>query len=564
VDRRALPAIEVARTDGATTPPRTPAEEKLAAVFREVLQIERLGVEDDFFGLGGHSLLATRLIPRIREAFGVELPLRTIFEHPVLADLAGAIEALQGTSAAPRRMPTRRTDHQGPLPLSWNQQRFWFLYQLNPASSAFNMMNGARLLGRLHAEVLEASFGEIVRRHSAVRARFVTVEGVPHQIIDPPGPFSLPRVDLSGLGPDERDGELRRAVELAVQQPFDLERGPLLRPLLLRLADGDHVILFCLHHIAGDGWSFDILIQELGDLYTAWIEGRSSPLPELPIQYADWVVAQQEWLRGPGGAEQLAYWRRQLGGDLPVLTFPMQRQRPSVRRFRGSRQPVTLDAPLSAALADLGRSTGSTLFMCLLAAFKSLLHLVTGAEDLLVGSHVANREWSGTEGLIGLFVNDLALRTDLSGRPSFREVLARVRETAIEAYAHQDLPFEALQAELRRERSAGPLFQVLFMLQNAPVGRRELPGLTLAPIPTERRTANFDFTLNLTEGADGIQGAFIYDVDLFEAPAVARLAEQFIALLREVVSDPDRPLPSLSSSAPAAAREMVAAFLEDL
>lgn len=388
--------------------------------------------------------------------------------------------------------------------------------------------------------------------------------GVPHQVIDPPVSFPLFRADLSGLDPRVRENELRRVAASAAEQPFDLSGEPPLRVLLLLLAGGDHAILYSLHHIAGDGWSLDLLTRELGDLYTARVEGRPSPLPELPVQYADWAVAQQDWLRGPGGAEQLAYWRRQLRGNLPVLALPMQRQRPAVRRFRGAAEPVALETSLAAALADLARSTGASLFMGLLAALKALLHLVTGAEDLLVGTNVANREQPGTEGLIGLFVNDLALRTALSGRPSFRELLARVRETALAAYAHQDYPFEALQTELRAERSAGPLFQVLFVLQNAPAESRELPGLTLSPVPAERRTANFDLTLNLAEGPDGIEGVFLYDVDLFEGPAIARLAEHFVVLLREVVADPDRPLVSLSFTAPAAALQLAASFSEDL
>jgi hypothetical protein len=568
VDRKALLSHQAAperQASGETwVAPRTPAEEILAGIWADLLGHERVGASDHFFDLGGHSLLATQVRSRVREAFGVELPLRTLFERPVLADLAAGLEALQAVEAAPQRMPIRRNDREGPLPLSFSQQRFWFLQQLNPASPAFNLSGAVRLFGRLDGAALEASFGEIVRRHAAVRTRIVTAAGVPHQVIDPPGSFTLFQVDLSALPPHVRESELRQVAESAAGRPFDLAGEPPLLVLLALLAEGDHAVLFSLHHIAGDGWSLDVLTRELGDLYAARLEGRPSPLPELPIQYADWAVAQQDWLRGPGGVEQLAYWRRQLGGDLPVLALPMQRQRPAVRRFRGAAQPVVLEASLATALADLSRSSGATLFMGLLAAFQALLHLVTGAEDLLVGTNVANREQPGTEGLIGLFVNDLALRTDLSGRPSFRALLARVRETALAAYAHQDYPFEALQAELRPDRSAGPLFQVLFVLQTASAGVRELPGLTLSPVPAEHRTANFDLTLNLAEGPGGIEGAFLYDVDLFEAPAIARLAEDFTALLREIVSDPDRPLASLSLTAPAAVREMVAAFSEDL
>ncbi|HSF43792.1 MAG TPA: amino acid adenylation domain-containing protein [Thermoanaerobaculia bacterium] len=565
VDRKALPAPEQQTSEESWLAPRTAVEEILAGLWAELLGLQRVGATDHFFDLGGHSLLATQVRSKVREAFGVELPLRTLFEQPVLADLAAEIEALRSAGGAPRRMPIQRADRRGSLPLSYSQQRLWFLQQLNLETTAFNLTNAVRLSGPLDGAALEASFGEIVRRHSVLRTRIVAVEGVPHQIIDPPGSFTLFRVDLSGLDTSVRNGELPRVAESAAQRPFDLAGEPPLRVVLVRLTDRDHAVLFSLHHTAGDGWSLDIiLIRELGELYTAYVEGRPSPLSELPFQYADWAAAQQEWLRGPGAAEQLAYWRRKLGRDLPTLTLPMQRQRPPVRRFLGSAEPLILGTPLSAALADLARSTGSTLFMCLLAAFKALLHLVTGAEDLLVGTHVANREWPGTEGLIGLFVNDLALRTDVSGRPSFRELLARVRETALEAYAHQDLPFEALQADLRPNRSAGPLFQVLFVLQNAPVRGREMPGLSMGSFPAGRQTANFDLTLRLYEGANGIDGAFVYDVDLFEESTIARLAGHFVALLREVVSDPDRPLSSFSFASPATAREMADSFSEDL
>jgi non-ribosomal peptide synthetase component F len=306
-----------------------------------------------------------------------------------------------------------------------------------------------------------------------------------------------------------------------------------------------------------------VLTRELGDLYTAFAAGRPSPLPELPVQYVDWVEAQREWLRGPGGAEQLAYWRRQLAGELPVVAFPMQRRRPASPRFRGAAQPLALGPDLSAAVTALARSEGVTLFMCLLAGFQALLYQVTGEEDLLVGTNVANRDRPGVEGLIGLFVNDLVLRVDLADRPSFRELLARVRRTALEAYAHQDLPYEALLQELRPDRSAGPLFQVLFVLQSFPLAVRELPGLTLAPLVAEPRTANFDLTLTLTPGSD-ISGAFLYDVDLFDASTVARLSEQLVTLLREVVADPDRPVHRLFSVPAAPARELVSAFSEDL
>jgi amino acid adenylation domain-containing protein len=565
VDRKALPAPEPRSSTGESSlVPRTPVGEILAGIWGELLGRDRIGVSDHFFELGGHSLLATRLMSRVQSVFGVELPLRALFDEPTLAGLAARIEALRSMGVAPRRLPLRRVDPGGPQPLSFSQQRFWFLQQLNPESSAFHLHGTARLSGALGTAALEASFGEIVRRHAAVRTRFVQVEGVPFQVVDPPVPFPLFQVDLSGLDRARREGEMRRIAARAAHRPFHLATEPPLRVLLLRVAQDDHVILFSLHHIAGDGWSLEVLIRELGDLYSAFIGGRPSPLPELPVQYTDWAVANQEWMRGPGAAEQLAYWRRQLGGELPVLAFPMQRQRPVAPRFRGAVHRFSLGADLSVSLADLGRRAGTTLFMSLLAGFKALLHRVTGGEDLLVGTNVANREWPGVEGLVGLFVNDLALRTDLSGQPSFRELLARVRETVLEAHARQDLPFEAIVADLRPERSASPLFQVMFVLQDFHLAVRELTGLTLALMESEPETANFDLVLTLGQGSDGLSGAFVYDVDLFDASTIARLAEHFLLLLREMVADPDRPLYSLSFTRPDTARQMVSAFSEDL
>ncbi|MBV8200387.1 MAG: AMP-binding protein, partial [Acidobacteria bacterium] len=567
VDRKALPAPEGESARRGYVAPRTPVEEILAGIWGELFGRERIGADDQFFELGGHSLLATRMTLRVKEVFGVELRLRAVFDAPTVAGLAAAIEGLRSAGGAVERVervPPRRAARSGPLPLSAGQQRFWFLHQLNPESPAFHLHRAVRFHGRLHAAALAASCGEIVRRHGAVRTRFEVVAGVPCQVVDPPRPFRLPRIDLSALAVARRESELRRVAERAAQRPFRLAAEPPLRILLVRLADGEHAVLFSLHHVAGDGWSLEILARELGELYAAGVAGRPSPLPELPLQYTDWVLAQEEWLRGPAAAEQLAWWRRRLGGELPVLAFPMQRRPPAVRRFRGAAHRLAVGAELSEGLAGLAGSAGVTLFMCLLAAFSAVLHLVTGGEDLLVGTNVANRETPGVEGLVGLFVNDLALRTDLSGRPTFRQLLARVRETVLDAHAHQELPFEAILADLRPERSASPLFQVMFVLQGFRLSLEELPGLTHAALDAAPRTANFDLTLLLAPGPDGLGGAFVYDLDLFDAATIGRLAELYTVVLREMVADPDRPLDSPSFASPAAAREMVSAFSEDL
>jgi amino acid adenylation domain-containing protein len=547
IDRRLLPAPE-ARADGDEPylAPRTPVEEVLAAVWSEVLGIDRIGVRDSFFDLGGHSLLATRVISRVRTTLGVELPLRTLFEAPTVARLAAAVEdRMRQGGAAPPLVPAGRDRV---IPLSFAQQRLWFLHQIEDVGAAYTIPVALRLGGPLDAVALAGAFREVVRRHESLRTRFVTVEGEPRQVIDPAGPAPLPRLDLAGLPPEHREAEIRHRVREEMERPFDLSAGPLFETLLLRLGEDDHLLLARLHHILGDAWSLDILGREVGALYEAFAAGRPSPLPELRVQSADFAIWQREWLRGEVLEAELQVWRRRLAGLPPVLDLPTDRPRPAVQTFRGASRGLELSDALAGRLRDLSRQRGATLFMTLLAGFQGLLARFTGQEDVSVGAPVAGRTRVETEGLIGFFVNTLVLRGDLSGDPDFLELLGRVRETALEAYSHQELPFEKLVEEIRPERSLShsPLFQVVFQLTHAaPAPPLRLPGLTVAPLADETTTAKFDLTLTVAESAGRLNAALEYNVDLFDSPTIVRLLERFQRLLDAAAADPRQRLSDL-------------------
>ncbi|HKG13542.1 MAG TPA: amino acid adenylation domain-containing protein, partial [Pyrinomonadaceae bacterium] len=543
VNRLALPAPETSRDALAESfvAPRTPIEELLARVWGEVLKVEGVGVNDDFFALGGHSLLATQLVSRVRESFAVELPLRALFERPTVAGLARRVEAAMRAGQGAPIQPLRPVARDGDLPLSFAQQRLWFIHKLEPSSSAYNLPVAVRLSGRLNVAALGRALGEIVRRHESLRTSFGMSDGQPVQIIAPPAELDLPVLDFSHLPEDGRMTEARERASEDARRPFDLERGPLYRLGLLRLGEEDHVLLFTMHHIVSDGWSMGVLVREVVELYSAFAEGGPSPLPPLPIQYADFAHWQRTHLAGEVLETHWQYWKRQLGGALPVLELPTDRPRPPVQSFRGASLTLDLPATLVENLNSLARREGVTLFMLLLAAFKATLHRYTGQEDIVVGSPIANRNRLETEGLIGFFVNTLALRTDLSGAPSFLELLKRVRTASLEAYAHQDMPFEQLVEQLQPDRSTNrhPLFQVMFQLGNAPMGEASLPGLTLQAVETERVTTQFDLSVDIAEDADGLLAVAEYSTDLFDAPTVARLLGHFRNVLERVAERPD-------------------------
>jgi len=434
-----------------------------------------------------------------------------------------------------------------PAPLSFGQKRLWFVNQLTPGQPCYNLPMAVRLSGPLNLAPLQQAFNEIWARHESLRIILTTVDGEPVQVIHPPQTWKLPVVDLSQLAETESLTEAHRLATDEAQSCFDLVRGPLLRVNLLCLAAEEHVLLVTMYHIISDGWSFGVLWRELAALYEAFSKGKPSPLPELPIQYADFAHWQRQWMQGEVLEAQLCYWKQQLGGTLPVLQLPTDRPRPSVQTYRGATQSLALPKTLTEALKRLSRQERVTLFMTLLAAFQTLLSRYTGQSDILVGSPIAGRNQVQTEGLIGFFVNTLVMRTDLGGNPTFRELVGRVRAVALGAYAHQDLPFEKLVQELQPERdpSRPPLVQVVFDLENTPMPALELSGLRVHSQVTHNGTAQFDLLLELEETLEGLSGWFVYNTDLFDGCTVQRMAAHFQTLLEGVVANPDQRLSDL-------------------
>ncbi|MBD1942369.1 AMP-binding protein, partial [Coleofasciculus sp. FACHB-712] len=447
---------------------------------------------------------------------------------------------------APTQIP-RQNRESNSFPLSFAQQRLWFFDQLEPGNTSYNIPAAVRVEGTLDAIALEQSLNAIVERHEVLRTAFTTVNGQPVQVITPQLKLTLPFVDLRELPNTEREQAVRQFATAEAQKPFDLTQAPLLRVSLLHLSEFEYVVLFTMHHIVSDGWSMGIFIQELVTFYKAFSSSKFSPLPELSIQYADFAVWQRQWLQGEVLESQIAYWKKQLGGNLPVLDLPTNRPRPAVQTFQGAEEKFVLSKALTEALTKLGQQQGATLFIVLLAAFKTLLYRYTGQEDILVGSPIANRNRAELEGIIGFFANTLVLRTDLSNNPTFKELLGRVREVALGAYSHQDLPFEKLVEVLQPDRdlSRNPLFQVLFALRNVPTQTLELPGISLSLEEMESQTARFDLVLNLSQEAGGLTGVFEYNKELFNASTVQRMAGHFQTLLESIVANSDRSISTL-------------------
>ncbi|HBL28789.1 MAG TPA: non-ribosomal peptide synthetase, partial [Acidobacteria bacterium] len=557
VDRTALARIAPERVEEGYAAPRTPVEETVAGLYAEILGAERaggrVGAQDDFFALGGHSLLATQVASRVRAVFGVDLPVRTVFEAPVVSDLAACIERLRGGArvAEAPLVPVPRTE---PLPLSFAQQRLWFEDQREPGSALYNMPAFLVLRGPLDAAALEGAFTALVRRHEVLRTTFPDTRGRPRQAIAPPAPFRLPLLDLAALPADRRAAEAWRQGQAEARRPFDLAAGPLLRGFLLRLGAAEHRLVVNMHHIVSDGWSLAILVEEIGAFYG----DPAAPRPELPVQYADFTLWQRERHASGAAAADLAYWRHRLAAA-PALELETDRPRPAQRGTRGATVPVEVPEDLAERLERLGLAVGATPFMVLLAAFHALLHRETGAEDLAVGTPAAGRAHRETEGLIGFFVNTLVVRVDHGGRPSFQELTARVREAVLGAAAHQDLPFERLVEELVPHRDAArtPLVQVLFTLEEREPEAGALAGLEMTSLRLTTGTAKADLSLSLARGPQGLAGAIEYATDLFDRTTIQRLARRCERLLAAVAEAPDEPVDALPLLA-AAERHQVA------
>jgi amino acid adenylation domain-containing protein len=562
VDRRALPppVRTCPGSNGTVVAPRTPVEEVLAGIWADALGLERVGVDDNFFELGGHSLLATRVLARLRDTLQVDLPLRSFFDRPTVAALAEVVrsESLsQGDRSAPPILPAPRD---GELPLSFTQQRLWFLQQLDPASQAYHVPATLRFRGPFDLSALQDSLTEMVRRHEVLRTTFPTVRGRPAQRIHRPYLVRLPVVSLEAVSEREREGELRRLIAEEIRKPFDITRLPLVRWSVVRLGVEDHVMLRVEHHLLGDGWSFHLFLRELLALYGAFSAGRPSPLAEPPLQLADFARWQRQWMRGAVAAAQLAYWKAKLAGSPPPLELPADRPRPMVQTFRGASSRVELPPRLCAALRRMSRQEGVTLFMTMLAAFLTLLRRYTGGSDLSVGSVIANRRWRETEQMMGAVLNTVVLRADLSADPTFRELLRRVRDVTLEAYTHQDVPFDKVVEALRPERRSNysPFCRVLFNFHDAP-----LPSLQLGATSVEltelidNHSAKFDLNLivlPLAEqrvgsapetGDDGIVVNWEYSTDLFDGATIGRMAEHYQELLEGIAAGPGRRLSAL-------------------
>jgi amino acid adenylation domain-containing protein len=547
IDRRALPApVALVWQNDSYVAPRTAIEEILVNIWSEVLHVERIGIHDNFFDLGGHSLLAMQVLSRIGEVFrvSIEAALHRIFESPTVASLAECIE--QAGSQVDGPPPISVVSREEDLPLSFAQQRLWFLDQLEPQKRLYHIVLARQLSGDLKLEALERSVSEIVRRHEILRTRFLMKDGVPLQVIDAPQSITVPVTDLRSLIGAERQARVDRILSEESATDFDLSRGPLLRVRLLQLSDGEYVLIFSLHHIIADGWSIGIFNRELTQLYQSYLCGAESPLEPLTIQYADYAAWQNRYLQDDALSHQFSYWEAQLRDAPANLALPTDRPRTTSQAYRGQGQPVKISPEVSNALRQLARAEGVTIFMLLLAAFQTLLCRFSGQDDIVVGTPIAGRK-SQTGNLIGHFLNTLAMRLDLAGNPSFREVLRRARAMCLGAFANQDLPFEKLVAKLRPgARGHSPLFQVWFVLQNAPKAALRLEGLDLESFGIDRRTAVFDLILAMRETGDRFQGWLVYNTDLFESETVTEFIDCYQNLLERIAVDPEQTILNIS------------------
>ncbi|MBD2784872.1 amino acid adenylation domain-containing protein, partial [Xenorhabdus sp. DI] len=550
INRQALPAPDSSSVvTQAYEAPVGEIEIALAGIWQAVLGLERIGRHDHFFELGGHSLLAVQLASRVRQVLARELPLQSLFDRPRLIELAQTLTE----TAVTTQVTIPLADRLQPLPLSFAQQRLWFLGQLDPAASlAYHIPLALHLTGRLNRPALIHALNRLVAHHESLRTRFVLIEGQPCQQLDPVDTgFALFCQDLRALTPDDHRQRIAALTALELQTPFDFSQGPLIRGHLLQLAEEEHVLLITQHHIISDGWSLAVLMQELATLYRAALDGQYDPLPPLPIQYADYAVWQRDRLQAADLAAQRDFWCSQLTGVPALLTLPTDRPRPAVQRYVGSHCPVHFDGELLAALKALGRRHNTTLFMTVLTGWSIVLARLSGQEEVVIGTPVAGRQHHELEGLIGFFVNTLALRVTLDERTTVTDLLTQVRERALAAYAHQDLPFEQVVEALQPERSLShsPIFQVMLALDNTPLNATlqnlALPDLQLTPVEQEHQSAHFDLTLSLTETEAGLSGELGYAVDLFDAATIERVIGYLANVLAAMTADETQTIATL-------------------
>ncbi|MGN7744406.1 amino acid adenylation domain-containing protein, partial [Pseudomonas sp. 22526] len=545
LDRQALPKPDASQAQQAWIAPVSAVEQQVAAIWADILGAERIGLTDHFFELGGHSLLAMQVVSRLRHTLGVEVPLKTLFEQPRLEGFVRALPAGDAEGVqAPAMVPVERGQ---PLALSYAQERQWFLWQLEPESAAYHVPSALRLKGRLDRAALQRSFDTLVARHESLRTHLQQDGQRTVQVIRAGASVDIARVDAKGVD----EAQLKTLVEAEIAQPFDLEQGPLLRVKLLCLSEEEHVLVLVQHHIVSDGWSMQIMVDELVQLYAAYSQGQDLQLPVLPIQYADYAVWQRGWMDAGERERQLDYWMKQLGGEQPVLELPFDHQRPAVQSHRGARLGIALDPLLATQLKAMAQQQGVTLFMLLLASFQTLLHRYSGQEDIRVGVPIANRNRVETERLIGFFVNTQVLKADIDGQMTVAQLLQQVKQRALQAQSHQDLPFEQLVEALQPERSLShnPLFQVMFNHQTDARGGRaeqQLPGLRVEGLEWDSRTAHFDLDLDIQEAEEGIWASLGYARDLFEPATVERMARHWQNLLQAMVADQQQSIGQLN------------------
>ncbi|MDJ0505621.1 MAG: amino acid adenylation domain-containing protein, partial [Nostocales cyanobacterium LE14-WE12] len=538
-DYRALPAPEF-QSQEQYIAPRNPIEEILVTIWSEVLKVKQVSINHNFFELGGHSLLATQLISRIRTNFSIEIPLRSLFTAPTIEELSQQIQQLQQQDLTLSAPPILPRGEQSELLLSYAQTRLWFLDQLEPNSAFYNIPVALRLQGHLNQSALTQSLEEIIQRHEALRTNFITVNGQPNQVIQTVTNWAVSVIDLQHLSPKEQEIAAKKLVKEQAFKTFDLGKEALVRATLILLNNNEYWLLLCLHHVISDGWSMGVLIEELTALYNAVNQGQPSPLKPLPIQYADFAIWQRQWLQGEVLENQLNYWKKQLADAPTFLPLPTDKPRPAVQTFTGAHQEFQLSLELTQKLTELSQQQGVTMFMTLLAAYGILLYRYTGQSDILIGTPIANRNRREIESLIGFFVNTLVMRTDCSENPSFQELLMRVREMSLGAYAHQDLPFEMLVEALQPERNLShtPLFQVMFALENTPLSKIELMDLTIDSLPLEGETAKFDLTLSMQNTETGLMGVWVYNTDLFNSETIEKMNGHFLTLLEGIITNP--------------------------
>lgn len=548
IDRKALPAPELNREAAGKEfiAPRTTTEELLAEIWAQVLGVDKVGIYDNFFELGGHSLIGVKLQSRINDAFDVEMQLRRIFEAPTIAELAKLLDGgAEESETVPEIQPVPREEK---FPLSFAQQRLWFLDQLEPNSPFYNIPTALRFQGRLNLAAFRQSLEFLMHRHESLRTTFDEFDGKPFQVFTDSFEVPLEIQDLTQQPASSNEKAIQELALAEAKRPFNLKTGPLFRATVIQLADTESVVLFTMHHIISDGWSVTVLVQEMAALYQAFASGEPAPLPELPIQYADYAHWQRQWLQGEILETHLTYWKEKLADCPPIIELPTDRPRPPVQSFNGNTISATFSPELAQAVHQLSREEGCTPFMTLLAAFQTLLARYSRQDDICVGTPVANRNRLATEKLIGFFVNTLVLRTDLSGNPTFLELLARVRESALGAFAHQELPFETIveAVQPQRDLSHSPLFQVMFVLQNDTEAGISIPDLKISPLDADSGNAKFDLTLIVADAPNGFAISFEYNTDLFDQTTIERLLRHFGNLLQSIVADPEQAIADLS------------------